>query len=515
VTHPWWRDAVVYQIYPRSFADGSGDGVGDLDGIRRHLDHVRDLGADAIWLSPIYPSPMADNGYDVSDYCDIDPVFGDLATFDAMLTEAHDRDIKVLLDWVPNHTSSRHPWFLASRSSRDDPKRDWYYWRDGDPDTPPNNWLAAFGGIAWTWDEPTEQWYLHTFLPEQPDLNWNNPQVRDAMHATLRFWLDRGVDGFRMDVVHLIGKDPALPDAPPAEAHTNRVGFHDFAGTHELLRGIRAVLDSYPGERVAVGEVNLRDTSRIATYYGRSDGDGGDELPLVFNFNSLSAGWDATAWATHIAKVAQELGPDKWPTWVLSNHDVRRVRTRLGGNERRARAMAVLLLTLRGTPFLYAGDELGLLDAVVPKDVARDPGGRDGCRAPIPWTPEAPHGWSGEPPWLPFPPDPEQLNVATEAADPGSVLALHRRLLTARRGSAALRRGTLDLLDAPAGVLAFERACGDDRRTVVVNFLDRPVPMPFADHVVDVASDGSGIGAPYDGTVGAETAVVLRPTLGA
>ena len=492
---PWWRDAVVYQIYPRSFADASGDGVGDLEGIRAHLDHVQALGADAIWLSPIYPSPMADNGYDVSDYCDIDPVFGDLATFDALLAQAHERDLKVLLDWVPNHTSDQHPWFVESRSSRDNPKRDWYYWRDGSPEAPPNNWLAAFGGIAWTWDETTEQWYLHNFLPQQPDLNWNNPQVVEAMHATLRFWLDRGVDGFRMDVVHLIGKDPALPDAPPAEAHTNRVGFHEYPGTHVLLRGLRELLDSYPGERTAVGEVNLRETWRIATYYGPPH-NGGDELPLVFNFASVRAGWDAQAWADLIDDVERELGPQRWPVWVLSNHDIRRHRTRLG-SERRARAMAVLLLTLRGTPFLYAGEELGLSDAVVPEDLARDPGGRDGCRAPIPWTPQPPHGWNGATPWLPFPPDPETLNATTEAADGDSMLALYRKLLSLRRSSPALTSGTLTRLDMPDGVLAFTRAYRDDRRTVVVNFRDTDVEVPI---------DG-GV------TVAAESAVVVPPTL--
>ena len=490
---PWWRDAVVYQIYPRSYADASGDGIGDLDGIRAHLDHVQSLGADAIWLSPIYPSPMADNGYDVSNYCDVDPVFGNLEIFDALLAEAHARELRVLLDWVPNHTSDQHPWFVESRSSRDNPKRDWYYWRDGTPDTPPNNWLAAFGGIAWTWDQHTEQWYLHNFLPQQPDLNWNNPQVVEAMHGTLRFWLDRGVDGFRMDVVHLIGKDPALPDAPTAEAKTNRVGFHDYPGTHVLLRGLRQVLDAYPGERTAVGEVNLRETWRIANYYGEN----GDELPLVFNFKSVRTGWDAQAWADLIDEVEHVLGPDRWPVWVLSNHDVKRHRTRLGGSMRKARAMAVLLLTLRGTPFLYAGEELGLEDAVVPAELAHDPGGRDGCRAPIPWTPQADHGWSGTTPWLPFPPDANALNAASETTDDASMLSLYRELLTLRRSSPALTSGSLTRLQMPDGVLGFVRARDDDRRTVVVNFRDTEVDVPVGDGI----------------TVAAESAVILPPRL--
>ena len=309
------------------------------------------------------------------------------------------------------------------------------------------------------------------------------------MHATLRFWLDRGVDGFRMDVVHMIGKDPALPDAPPAEAKTNRVGFNDYPGTHALLRGIRDVLDSYPGDRVAVGEVNLRDTSRLATYYGDVSANGGDELTLVFNFNSLRAGWDDSAWAELIDTVERVMGPDRWPTWVLSNHDVRRLRTRLDGSEKRARAMAVLLLTLRGTPFLYAGEELGLEDAVVPRDEALDPGGRDGCRAPIPWTQDPPHGWTGTRPWLPFPPDPEHRNASTESGDPASMLAHYRRLLAERRASPALQHGSLQQLKMPDGVLAFTRECGEDRRTVVVNFRESDVEVDVGGEALTVPAE--------------------------
>src|SRR3954468_12918197 len=283
---PWWRGAVVYQVYPRSFADSDGDGVGDLGGLLAHLDHIADLGADAIWTSPLYRSPMADNGYDVSDYCAIDPVFGDLAVFDTLLEQAHCRDLRVLMDWVPNHTSDEHPWFIESRASRSSPKRDWYYWRDGERTTPPNNWRSNFGGSAWAWDDTTAQWYLHLFLEQQPDLNWYNPEVRDFMHQTLRFWLDRGVDGFRMDVIHLIGKDPALPSLPPGHEDDLIVTTNDDPRAHDYLHGIRDVLDAYPGDRMAVGEVNLRDLRRVATYYGE-----GDELHLVFNFRSLDVGW--------------------------------------------------------------------------------------------------------------------------------------------------------------------------------------------------------------------------------
>lgn len=505
---PWWQRSVVYQVYPRSFADTNGDGNGDLDGLSARLDYVAGLGVDALWLSPIYRSPMLDNGYDVSDYCDVDPLFGDLQEFDRLLANAHTRGLRLLLDWVPNHTSDQHPWFIESRASRDSAKRDWYYWRDGTPDHPPNNWRSEFGGPAWSWDEPTRQWYLHLFLAQQPDLNWGNPEVRDAMHGTLRYWLDRGVDGFRMDVVHLIGKDPALPDAPPEEAHRSRVAFHDYPGTHELLRGIRRVLEDYPGDRAMVGEVNLRETNRISAYYGARD-----ELHLAFNFLSLEAGWDANAWSLLIDVVARDLRQDAWPTWVLSNHDNPRHRTRLDGSEPRARALAVLLLTLRGTPFLYAGEELGLQDAVVPPELARDPGGRDGCRAPIPWTPEPPHGWVGRPPWLPFPPESDRRNPESLRHEGDSILALYHHLLALRRASPALCIGSLTRWTAgPDGVIAYERAAGDDRRLVLVNFNDAPAPVRIdAPHIVNVVSDRNAGGTLFDGWLRPETASILEP----
>ena len=504
--NPWWQGAVVYQVYPRSFADGDGDGVGDLAGLHRHLDHIAALGADAIWTSPVFRSPMADNGYDVSDYCDIDPVFGNLATFDALLDAAHARGLRVLLDWVPNHTSVEHPWFVESRSSRESPKRDWYYWRDGGPDALPNNWQSNFGGPAWTWDETTQQWYLHLFLPQQPDLNWNNPAVQDAMHATLRFWLDRGVDGFRMDVVHLIGKDPALPDVPERLADRHMAGWYDDPRTHPLLRGIRAVLDGYPGDRVSVGEVNLRDPRRLATYYGN-----GDELHLVFTFRGMDIGWDADGWARLLDDVGRDLPAAAWPAWVLGNHDEKRVRTRLG-SLRRAEVLALLTLTLHGTTFVYAGDELGLADADVPPDRRVDVVGRDGCRAPLPWLRDPPHGWDGKPPWLPFPPDPQQHSAEAQAAAPSSTWHLYRAVLAARQQSAALRVGAITRRDAPAGVLAFQRRLGVDTRTVIVNFTDEQVAVALDEpHVKLVDTTRAPGGTTYDGVVAAESAVVLRP----
>ena len=507
-SRPWWQEAVFYQIYPRSFADADGDGVGDLEGIRRHLDHLEWLGVDAVWICPFYPSPMADFGYDVADYCAVDPLFGTLDDFDRLLADAHGRGIRVIIDWVPNHTSDRHPWFVESRSSRDSPKRDWYVWRDGpEPGRPPNNWKAAFGGDAWTFDADTVQWYLHLFLPEQPDLNWRHPEVVDAMHGVLRFWLDRGVDGFRIDVVQGLAKDPELADDPPGSV-LPRSSFNDHPDVHSLLRDLRRLVDAYPQQPVLVGEVYLLSTPQVARYLGR-----GDELQLAFDFTPLYAPWDAAAWRATLERVAAELGAiDAWPTWTLSNHDNVRHRTRYG-SEARARAAAVLLLTLRGTPFLYAGEELGLEDADVPPEAVVDPGGRDGCRAPIPWDPAPPHGWDGADPWLPWPPDPDLRNPVSQRRDPASILHLYRRLLFARRSSRALRRGGCRLLEAPSGVVAYERCEGADRRVVLVNFTSEPAPVPLESGrwSVEVASTGAGEGQPYEGRLAGDEAVVLRP----
>jgi alpha-glucosidase len=498
---------VVYQIYPRSFRDTTGDGVGDLEGVRRGLGHLAWLGVDALWLSPIFPSPMADFGYDVADYCDVDEVFGSLDDLDRLVAEAHDLGIEVWLDWVPNHTSDRHPWFVASRSSRNDPKRSWYLWRDPAPDGgPPNNWVRHFAPEpAWTLDEATGQYYLHQFLPQQPDVNWDEPALREAMHDVLRFWMDRGIDGFRADVVHLIGKDPALPDDTDQWVGVPRAAFHHQAVTHEHLRGVRAVLDEYPGPRRMVGEINLLDPREVASYVGD------DQLHLAFHFGLLYAPWEAARVRETVRDVdAAFADAGATPTWALGNHDTPRVRTRVG-DEAGARAAALLLLTLRGTPFLYAGDELGLADAEVAPDRRVDPGDRDGCRAPVPWASEPGHGWAGEP-WLPWPPDPQGVNLESLKADDTSILHLHRRLLAARRASPALSLGTQELLDLHEQVVAYRRVHGDDERLVVVNLGSEPVEVaPERPWTVQLASDARDEGGRFTGRLGARQALLLSP----
>jgi alpha-glucosidase len=536
VPAPWWQGAVFYQIYPRSFADSDGDGIGDLTGIRDHLADLAWLGVDALWLSPFYRSPMADFGYDVSDYCDVDPLFGTLAEFDGLVDEAHALGLKVIVDWVPNHTSDQHPWFVDARSGPSSHHRNWYVWRDPGPGgAPPNNWTAAFdlSAPAWTFDEGSGQWYLHLFDPAQPDLNWDEPGVAHAMHDVLRFWLDRGVDGFRADVIHCIGKDPALPDDPEATAGIPHCALNDVEVTHPRLRAIRSLVDRYEGDRLMVGEVYLLDSDAVARYYGE-----GDELHLAFNFPPLYAPWDRDAWAAGISRTVAALDPrGAWPTWVLSNHDNPRHRTRYDRaaaqagedppttarrSEARARCAAVLLLTLRGTPFVYQGEELGLLDAVIPEGRRVDPGGRDGCRAPLPWTDGSDRGWvrpDAVETWLPFPPESGHRNHDRQRREPGSILHLYRRVLHLRRHTPALRTGTFDLLDTPDGILGYRRRHGDSTFMVLVNFTDRAVETGAgaggvstvpSGGLVRVASDGVGEDGPFTGRVHADQALIVQ-----
>jgi len=487
----WWRNGVIYQIYPRSFADSDGDGVGDLRGIAAHIDHVAALGADAIWLSPFFPSPMADFGYDVSDYCDVDPLFGTLADFDDLVRESHAAGIRVVIDWVPNHTSDRHPWFAASRSDRGDPKRDWYVWRDGDG--PPNDWTSQFGAVgpAWTVDEPTGQWYLHSFMAEQPDLNWDNPEVEAAMHDVIRFWMDRGVDGLRLDAIHKIAKDPLLRDhAGAARRHDE-----DWETIHERLRGIRRVVDEYE-DRMIVGEVALQDLHRIVLYL-----ESGDQLHLAHNFVFVDLPWDAEAFRTSIDDFEALADRTAWPAWFLENHDKPRLASRFGPGP--ARAAAVMLYALRGTPFIYQGQELSLPDAEIPPDRVVDVDGRDPVRAPMPWSGGPGVGFTDAEPWLPPVADAATLNVRAQAGDPRSALSLFRRLADLRRATPALVHGDQRTVEAGPDVLAWIRG---EEILAAVNFAAEPRPLELRGEVVLSSDPDRG---DRDG-LGPDEAVIMR-----
>lgn len=486
---PWWTSAVIYHIYPRSFQDSNGDGVGDLNGIRNRLDYLTWLGIDALWLSPIFPSPMEDFGYDITDYSAIDPLFGTLADFDAFLTEAHARELRVILDFVPNHTSRQHPWFLASRSSHSNSKRDWYLWRDPAPDGgPPNNWHSGTGSSAWTFDEATGQYYLHSFLSSQPDLNWRHPDVRVAMFNTIRFWLSRGVDGLRIDMIEFLLKDAAFRDEPiiaplqsyafpEARYHLNR------PETLDLIRELRAEMDEYP-QRVSIGEVVPHlPVAKVLTYYGN-----GDLLHLPFNFALLSTPWTARDVGAVICEYDAALPTHAWPNYTLGNHDTPRLATRLGPEQ--VRLAAMLLLTVRGTPFLYYGDELGLPNISVAPERIQDPweqiqpgAGRDPERAPMPWNTEPYYaGFSSVEPWLPQPSDVGRFSVATQQADSTSILHLYRQLIALHHTNAALRHGDLHVLtDIPEHVLAYRRSFSDQTMLVALNFDDAPLTLPLPD----------------------------------
>ncbi len=490
-SHPWWESGVIYQVYPRSFQDSDGDGIGDLNGIAARLDHIATLGVDAVWLSPIFPSPMADFGYDVADYCGVEPMFGDLAAFDRLLAAVHARGLKLLLDFVPNHSSDRHPWFIASRSSRDDPKRDWYIWRDAAADGgPPNNWISDFGGPAWEWDAATGQYYLHAFLKEQPDLNWRNPDLRAAMMDVLRFWFDRGVDGFRIDVLWHIVKAEGMPDNPPnpdwtpARTERDRVlqrHSTDQPEAHAISAEMRALADGY-GDRVLVGEIFLPN-DRHARWYGTPDR---PQVHLPFNFQLIENRWDAAVLRAVIDAYQRSLPDFGWPNWVIGSHDAPRIAARIG--EAQARVAAMLILTLRGTPTLYQGDELGIGQVDIPPDRIHDPQhfrqptldiGRDRSRTPMPWDDSGFAGFSTTEPWLPLNPDWPTRNVAAQVGDPRSMLALYRALLALRREEPALAVGTMTLLDAPEGVLAYQRQHGTRRLRVWLNLTGDDVPCPW------------------------------------
>jgi len=487
ITHAWWQHGVVYQIYPRSFQDSNGDGVGDLPGIIGRIDYLRWLGVTAVWLSPIFPSPMADFGYDISNYTDIDPVFGSMADFDRLVSEMHRRDLKLILDFVPNHTSDLHPWFLESRASRASAKRNWYVWHDPAPDGgPPTNWASEFGGPAWTLDQATGQYYYHAYLRQQPDLNWREPEVRAAMHDVMRFWLAKGVDGFRVDAIHMLVENEALTDNEPnpqwqpgqsPARRLLRTHTADLPETHSHVMGMRKVVDEFH-DRVLIGEAYLP-IERMMMYYG-------DELSgfhLPFNFHLIRAPWKARAIADLATAYEAALPPGGWPNWVLGNHDKPRVATRLGGQPQ-ARLAALLLLTLRGTPTLYNGEEIGMVDGKIHPDEVRDPWeknapglGRDPCRTPMQWSDAAGAGFTSGTPWLPIPATATLYNVGAESDDPQSMLSFYRRMIGLRQAEPALSVGDYRLLEVSEYMLKFERSIAERRLVVVLNFADQPLDV--------------------------------------
>jgi alpha-glucosidase len=515
---PWWRRAVIYEVYVRSFADGDGDGMGDLPGIRSRLPYLRDLGVDALWLTPFYPSPQADAGYDVADYRDVEPSFGTLADFDGLLADAHALGLRVIVDIVPNHTSNEHAWFRhALASAPGSQARARYLFRDGrgpGGHLPPNDWQSTFGGPAWT-RLPDGQWYLHLFAPEQPDLDWMNPEVRAEFESILRFWLDRGVDGFRIDVAHGLAKDPEMPDlggrlkagGPAKEGHPH----WDQDEVHDVYRSWRAVADEYEGERMFVGEVWLHSPTRTARYVRPG------ELQTAFNFHFLLAEWSVVSMRAAIDVSIAALGEvGAPPTWVLSNHDVTRHVTRYGDGPdgvSRARAAALLMLALPGGAYVYQGEELGLPEVLdLPDELRQDPTfhrtkgeriGRDGCRVPLPWSGESPPFGFGPGPtaWLPQPPAWATLTAEAEEDDPGSMLSLYREALRLRREHPALGDGTMAWFDAgDRDVLAFRRSPGF---ACLVNFGDEPAALdvPGASLILASTPEATATHLPTDAAV--------------
>jgi alpha-glucosidase len=484
----WWRHGIFYQVYPRSFQDSDSDGVGDLRGLIGRLPYLKELGIDAVWLSPIFPSPMEDFGYDISDYTGIDPLFGTMEDFDALIAAAHDGGLRLILDLVPNHTSDQHPWFVEARSSRDSPKRDWYIWRDGTPEGGvPNNWLSEFGGSGWQYDAATAQYYYHAFLAQQPDLNWRNREVREAIYEVMRFWLRKGVDGFRVDVIWHLIKDAEFRDNPPNPHFVEGRPPHekiltqystDQAEVHQVIAEMRRVTDEFD-DRVLIGEVYLP-LHRLVAYYGNDLA--GAQMP--FNFALLSTLWSARSIEKIIADYEKALPPGAWPNWVLGNHDRPRVLSRVG--EVQARVAAMLLLTLRGTPTLYYGDEIGMRQLTIAPDEVRDPFernvpgigvGRDGCRTPMQWSAGRYAGFSMAPPWLPLAGDFARENVASLEADASSILHLYKALIALRKKLPQLVTGAYEPVAAQGDVLLYRRRGGDGVVIVALNLGAEPVTV--------------------------------------
>jgi alpha-glucosidase len=518
----WWRDAVLYQIYPRSYRDTDGDGIGDLPGILASLDHLDWLGIGGIWLNPVMPSPNADWGYDVADYCDVHPELGTLADLDRLVEEAGRRGIRVLLDLVPNHTSDRHPWFREALADPGSARRRWYVWAPPLADgSPPNNWLSAFGGPAWTFDDASGEYYLHGFLPEQPDLDWWNDELREEFDRILRFWFDRGIAGFRIDVAHRIVKDRKLrhnlPVTEDDHPHVRALGQRQTHTAnqpelHAVLRRWRTLAEAYERPRLLLGETYVLDVADLAGFYGTA----ADELQLAFNFVFLHAELDAGQLAGVVDATLAALPEGAWPVWTGSNHDAGRLATRwCAGDERRVRCALVILLTLRGTPVLYYGDELGLPDVDVPRERILDPvgvrawpkRGRDPCRTPMHWQPGAGAGFTTEPAaaWLPLG-DADACNVRDQRREPGSVLHLCHDLIALRRARDDLRDGAYRLVRAEAGVWAWHRGTGI---AVAVNLSDEPRGCDEVDGTIALSSSRDRDGAQFDGRLAAWDAVVV------
>jgi alpha-glucosidase len=520
----WWRGAVVYQIYPRSFADSNDDGIGDLPGITARLDHVASLGVDAIWLSPFFTSPMKDFGYDIADYRDVDPIFGTLADFDRLLERAHRLGLKVIIDQVYSHSSDQHGWFRESRQSRDNPKADWYVWADAKPDgSPPTNWQSVFHGPSWTWDARRGQYYLHNFLPEQPDLNVHNPDVQEALLETARFWLDRGVDGFRLDAINFAMHDPALRDNPPVAAGTGKrtrpfdFQHHIYNQSHPnipaFLGRIRRLLDSYGG-RFTVAEVGGEQSDREMKLFT----DGPERLDSAYGFNFLYAASLTPALVRDMARLWTGAPEEGWPSWAFSNHDAPRHVSRWAAGRDRSAFAAVsmlLLMAFRGNVFLYQGEELGLPQADVPFERLRDPEaianwpktqGRDGARTPMPWVAGAPFaGFSAAEPWLPLDPTHVPLAVDAQEADRFSTLNLTRRLVALRKREEALRTGEIRVVDTPAPLIAFERIAAGSRLLCLFNLGEEPVnwKLPAGSELIEaVGGDATrGLVPPFAGLI--------------
>jgi len=491
----WWRHGIFYQVYPRSFQDSNADGVGDIAGIIDRLPYLLALGVDAIWLSPIFPSPMADFGYDIADYTGIDPLFGSIEDFDALISAVHASGLKLILDLVPNHTSDQHPWFIESRRSRDARKRDWYIWREPAADGgPPNNWMSEFGGSAWAYDATTRQYYYHAFLAQQPDLNWRNPEVRQAIHDVMRFWLCKGVDGFRVDVIWHLIKDaefrdnPSNPNyregRPPHEKILTRYS-NDQPEVHDAIAQMRRVIDEFDA-RVLIGEIYLP-FERLVAYYGKDLS--GAHLP--FNFALLSAPWNARSVEKIIADYEAALPAGAWPNWVLGNHDRPRVASRVG--QAQARVAAMLLLTLRGTPTLYYGDEIGMHQVAIAPDQVRDPFeknvpgigvGRDGCRTPMQWNATPYAGFSIATPWLPLSDDFAQENVVNLEADTRSILSLYRALINLRKKLPQLMSGDYVPIAAQGDLLLYRRQRAGATVVIALNLGAEPV---------SIASEAAGL----------------------